>query len=40
MGDEVLAPALDGLSDGVFAADEFFAHDGVIPDFRVVGWYG
>jgi hypothetical protein len=28
------------LSDGVFAADEFLAHDGVIPDFRVVGWYG
>jgi len=28
------------LSDGVFAADDFFAHDGVIPDFRVVGWYG
>jgi len=40
VGDEVLAPALDGLSDGVFAADEFLAHDEVIPDFRVVGWYG
>jgi hypothetical protein len=23
---------LDGLSDGVFAADDFFAHGGIIPD--------
>lgn len=32
VGDEVLAPVLDGLLDGVFAVDDFFAHGGIIPD--------